>query len=117
MSRSTEVYLRDILEACGKVRQYVDGLSFSTFVADGRTVDAVVRNLEIIGEAAKCIPSDERHRNPNVQWKRLAGLRDILIHQYFGVDVELIWNLAQEKLPHLEREIAAMLGRGSASER
>lgn len=110
MSRSSEIYLRDILEACGKIKHYVEGMSFDSFARDGRTVDAVVRNLEIIGEAAKSIPEDERRKYSQIEWKRFAGLRDILIHQYFGVDVEIVWNVVQEKLPPLEREISQTRG-------
>ncbi len=105
MSRSSEIYLRDILDAWGKIKHYVEGMSFDSFARDGRTVDAVVRNLEIIGEAAKSIAEDERKKYLQIEWKRFAGLRDILIHQYFGVDVEIVWNVVQEKLPLLEREI------------
>ncbi|MBM4324677.1 MAG: DUF86 domain-containing protein [Deltaproteobacteria bacterium] len=73
-------------------------------------MDAVVRNLEIIGEAIKKLPEDIRLKYPEVEWKKIAGLRDILIHEYFGVDHEIIWDIIQNKLPLLKEQIRQMLG-------
>jgi uncharacterized protein with HEPN domain len=90
MPRDYEVYLEDIRDAIGKVKRYTTGLSREAFEKDEKTIDAVVRNLEIIGEAVKIIPESTRLAHPNIEWKRIAGLRDILAHQYFGVDIEII---------------------------
>ncbi len=109
MPRDYEVYLEDILQAITKIRQYTAGLSPAAFAGDAKTVDAVVRNLEVIGEAAKTIPEALRSQHPEVDWKRLVGLRNILIHEYFGVDAELIWDIIQNKLATLEEQIRAML--------
>ncbi len=108
MPRDYEVYLEDILQAITKIRQYTAGLSAAGFAGDGKTLDAVVRNLEVIGEAAKTIPEAIRLQHPEVDWKKLVGLRNILIHEYFGVDAELIWDIIQNKLVSLEEQIGAM---------
>ncbi len=105
MSRDYKVYLEDILEAIGKIRTYTADMSADSFAADNKTLDAVLRNLEVIGEAVKRIPDDIRSQHEQVEWKKIAALRDILIHQYFGIDAEIIWDVVQNKLPELERQI------------
>jgi uncharacterized protein with HEPN domain len=105
MSRDYKVYLDDILEAAANIRSYTSGITREAFTQDKKTFDAVVRNLEIIGEAIKNIPDSIRSRYPDIEWKKIAGLRDILIHEYFGVDAEIIWDIVQNKLPDLEKKI------------
>ena len=107
MPRDFEVYLEDIRQAIGKIQSYTVGLTRDAFDQDDRTVDAVIRNLQIIGEAAKAIPDSIRAGYPNVEWKKIAGLRDILAHQYFEVDLDIIWDVLQNKLPELDRELGA----------
>jgi uncharacterized protein with HEPN domain len=80
--------------------------------ADRKTIDAVVRNLEVIGEAAKKLPDDLRTRIPGVEWQRIGGLRDILIHEYFAVDIDIIWDIVSAKVPELQRVVGSFL-RGS----
>lgn len=111
MPRDYEVYLEDIREAIVKVKKYTTGLSREAFGSDDKTIDAVVRNLEIIGEAAKMIPDSVRMVHPEIEWKKIAGLRDILAHQYFGVDIEIIWDILQNKLPILEQQINEILSK------
>ena len=109
MPRDYKVYLEDIVEAISKIRFFTTGLSLQTFSSDVKTFDAVIRNLEIIGEAIKGVPEEIRSIYPDVEWKKIAGLRDILAHEYFGIDVEIIWDIIQNKLPVLEGHIEKIL--------
>lgn len=109
MFRDYRNCLEDILEAIASIREYTAGFSLQTFASDRKTIDAVIRNLEVIGEAVKAVPEPIRARHPEVEWKRVAGLRDILIHQYFGVNVKIVWDIVQNKLPSLEKSIRSLL--------
>ena len=109
MPRDYKVYADDILQAIGKIRRYTSGLPFEAFAADEKTVDAVVRNLEVIGEAAGKLPESVRAQCPGVDWKRVTGLRNILIHEYFGIDLPIIWDIIQNKLAELEETIPRLL--------
>lgn len=109
MSRDYKVYLEDILEAIRKIREFTKELSVEAFSQDAKTLDAVVRNLEVIGEAVKNIPEDLRRKHPEVEWKKIAGLRDVLIHEYFGMDVEIVWDIIQNKLQPLATQVSALL--------
>ncbi|GAH59966.1 unnamed protein product, partial [marine sediment metagenome] len=95
MPRERKAYLKDILEAIRKIENYTKNISFNDFVRDELIKDAVVRNLEIIGEAVKNIPDDVKNKRPEVEWKKIAGLRDILIHAYFGIDDEIVWDVVK----------------------
>lgn len=109
MRRDYRLYLEDVLESVTKIQTYTAGFTFDSFVSDTKTVDAVLRNLEIIGEAIKQIPDDVRRSNPQIEWRKIAGLRDILIHAYFGVDMEIVWDIVTTKLPDLERNVQGMM--------
>lgn len=109
MPRDSRVYLDDILAAAAKVRRYVAGLDHEHFLRDEKAIDAVVRNLDVIGEATKQLPDEVRARVPEVAWQKIAGLRDVLIDAYFGVDVSIVWEIATLKLPALEQTTRTLL--------
>ena len=110
MSRDSKVYLEDILEAIRKIREFTDGLSLAALSKDAKTLDAVIRNLEVIGEAVKRLPEEVRDQQPDVEWKKISGLRDILIHEYVGINVEVVWDVIQHKLSGLEEAAKKLLG-------
>jgi uncharacterized protein with HEPN domain len=109
MPRDYNLHLEDILEAIGKIKTYMGGMSRQDFLKDEKTRDAVLRNLEVIGEAAKGVPEEIRAQHPGIEWRKMAGLRDILIHHYFGIDLEIIWDIVENKLDELETQIKTAL--------
>lgn len=107
--RRDQDFLRDILEAIQRVGEYTAGMSVGQFMADRKTQDAVVRNLEVIGEAAKKLSDELRAAQANLPWKDLADVRDKLIHHYFGINHETVWTIARDELPGLLPQIEAVL--------
>jgi uncharacterized protein with HEPN domain len=95
MSRSLELYLEDIIGAIRKICSYTIALNFEEFCADERTIDAVIRNLIVIGEAVKNIPEDSRKMEPEIEWRKIAGLRDFAAHAYFSVSNQIVWVMQQ----------------------
>jgi len=91
MSRDETMYLRDIAESCAKILRFTEGLTQAGLIGDEKTFDAVVRNLEIVGEAAKHIGDDLRRQIPGIEWRKAAGLRDMVAHPYFGIDNDILW--------------------------
>jgi uncharacterized protein with HEPN domain len=98
-----------MLESLEKIERYATELTFERFARDDRTVDAVVRNLEVIGEAARQIPSEVRERYPEVPWRRVIGLRNVVVHEYFAVDVEIVWTVVRQSLPELKEALRRMM--------
>jgi uncharacterized protein with HEPN domain len=109
MSRDEFMYLRDISESCEKILRFTADLSKPGLIGDEKTYDAVVRNLEIIGEAAKHISENLRKQLPDIEWRKAAGLRDMLAHAYFGIDNDILWDVVQNKVPQLATTISVFL--------
>jgi uncharacterized protein with HEPN domain len=95
MSRDWTFFLEDIQESCARVLRYTQGMTSEQFRADDKTYDAVVRNLEVIGEAAKGLPDDVRAMMPDIEWNKATGLRNIVAHAYFGINNEILWDVVQ----------------------
>jgi len=102
MKRIYRDYLNDILSSMEDIEEFIKGMDFEKFISDKKTINAVIRSLEIIGEAAKKVPMDIRDKYPEIPWKYMAGMRDKLIHEYHGVDLEMIWKVITEELPKLK---------------
>ncbi|MHA1300643.1 MAG: HepT-like ribonuclease domain-containing protein [Candidatus Helarchaeota archaeon] len=106
MHREYKLYIKDILKAINKIEKYTHKISFKDFIQDELRMDAVIRNLEVIGEAVKNIPEDFKYKQPEIEWKKIAGLRDILIHAYFSIDFDILWDIIKNKIPKLKKDIS-----------
>jgi uncharacterized protein with HEPN domain len=107
--RDPRLFMTDVLEAIEKIERYTAGLAFDQFEANEMVLDAVVRNLEIIGEATRYIPATLRERYTQIEWSRVVGFRNIVIHAYFAVDVEIVWTIATQRLAELKDVLTQML--------
>ena len=110
--RRWDWYVRDMLAACSKIGTYTAGMDQAAFVADDRTYDATLRNLEILGEAATHIPEFVRESHPEVPWRAAIGTRNRLIHAYLGIDDDIIWSIVRDDIPALAPVLAALLEQG-----
>ena len=102
-------FLADIKEAIRRIDVYIEKLSYEEFLENIKTQDAVVRNLEIIGEATKNLSEELKDKYPQICWKDLAGLRDKLIHHYFGVNFDIVWSIVKEELPEISPQLEEIL--------
>src|ERR1700735_2410717 len=103
--RSPQLLLEDILQSANKILAYTNGFSYDQFLADSRTVDAVIRNFEIIGEAANRLPEEVRDQYQNIDWHRIRGFRNRIVHDYMGIDYEIVWLIKEKFLPTMILEI------------
>ena len=109
MSRDPRLFLQDILDSTAKILSYTVGMSQEAFETNGMAYDAVIRNLEVIGEAAKQIPQDLRKSAPDIPWRMICGFRDHLAHAYFGLDNDTVWEVVTTELPVLTAAVGQLL--------
>ncbi len=107
--KDAKILIGHILEACGKIREYIKGMDEKAFLADNMARDAVLRNIEIIGEAAKGVTYDFRSKHMEIEWKEMAGMRDRIVHAYFEIDWKLVWETASKNVPELEEKIRKLV--------
>jgi len=109
MRRDVIIYLKDILEAINAIENFVNDIDFEKFKLDDKTSSAVIRKFEIIGEATKNIPKSIKQKYPDIPWKEMAGFRDKLIHFYFGIKYEIVWDTIKLKLPDLKQRLTKII--------
>jgi uncharacterized protein with HEPN domain len=108
MSRDNRFRLQDILDAIDRIGSYVEGMTYADFLADRKTQDAVTRNIEIIGEAARCLTAQFKQEHPSVPWEEIVAMRNVVVHQYFGVLPDVVWDVIENELPALRSQIAGL---------
>ena len=113
--RPINLLLNDNRQAIDRIEQYIENLSFDAFSKDQKSVDAVVRNLEIIGEAASRLPDELKEKYSEIEWYKVVGLRHRIVHEYFGIDLEIIWQILQKDLPELKQKIMQIISEEGVS--
>ena len=113
MKREIKLYLDDLLESVCLIEDYVNGIDEITFEENSQIQDSVIRRLEVIGEAVKHLPDDVKEKYPRIPWKEIAGLRDVLTHEYFGVSIPRVWKVIIDDLPKLKEQIENVLKENS----
>jgi len=108
VSPKDKLFLNDLVRSCEKVLRYSSGLSREQFFADEKTYDAVLRNLEILGEAVKHLSSEFRDSHTQIEWRKIAGLRDMVIHEYFGLDAHILWDVLSNEVPRLREQLRSI---------
>lgn len=109
MTKENKVFLQHILDGIGKIESYLQNFDYAKFQNDMKTIDAVVRNVEVIGEAANNLTRGFRSKNSNVEWRKIIATRNRIIHGYASVDLEIIWNITQKDLSQLKTEVEKIL--------
>ena len=109
MKRDYKLFIRDVLDCINKIEEFVGNMNFDEFVKDDKTSSAVIRKLEIIGEATKNLPKNFREKHNEVPWNEIAKTRDKLIHGYFGIDLSITWNVVKNDLPDLKNKVKKIL--------
>ncbi len=109
MKRDYKLFLKDLISAMNSIEEFVSGMTIDEIKEDDKTSSAVIRKFEIIGEATKHIPEALRRRHPEIPWKRMSGMRDRLVHAYFGVDYKLVWDAIKTEIPILKPKLRKIL--------
>ena len=105
MYRHSKLRILDILDAIDRTVSYVEGMKYEDFLSDRKTQDAVTRNIEIIGEAARSLPEDFKELHPDIPWDEIIGMRNVIVHQYFGILPDVVWDVIKNELPKLRSQI------------
>jgi len=109
-NRTHRDYIEDIFASIGDIASFIEGMTKDDFLGDRKTINAVIRSFEVIGEATKKIPAPFKKKHPSIPWKKMAGMRDKMIHEYFGVDLDILWQTAKEDIPTLCNPIDMLRG-------
>ena len=109
--RNTQLLLSDIESSIQKILEYTYGMSYEDYENDSRTKDAVERNFEIIGEAASRVPEDFKETHPQIEWRIIKDFRNFIIHEYFGIDNQIVWDIVENRLPELEERISILISK------